>query len=124
MKIQNGGKSGAGGPRPVKKSPEKSGNGQLWFYWIVGGGLWIWTIFALASSSTGILPLASYLIKGREAENTLKRVDVRLADLVSRVNALRNDPFSMERQAREREHRLRPGEILVLPGKEDSRAIH
>jgi hypothetical protein len=104
-------------PKPRGKGPERSGNGQLWFYWGVGAGLWIWTISALVSGSTGILSLTSYLIKAREAKSTVQRIDARLAALSSEVSSLRNDPFSMERQAREREHRLRPGEILVLPGK-------
>ena len=104
-------------PKLRGKGPERPGNGQLWFYWGVGASLWIWTVSALASGSTGILPLGSYLIKAREAKRTVQRIDARLADLSSEVSSLRNDPFSMERQAREREHRLRPGEILVLPGK-------
>jgi hypothetical protein len=91
--------------------------GKLLVYWFVGGGLWIWTLFALASGTTGLLPLASYLLKVREAGGTLKRIDLRLSGLSSKVSALKNDPFAMERQAREREHRVRPGEILVLPGK-------
>lgn len=121
MKEQQTGKGLAGMGIVRGKSRGNAGNGQLWFYWIVGAGLWIWTISALASGSTGLVPLASYLLKVREAENALKRIDLRVTDLSGRVASLRNDPFSMERQAREREHRLRPGEILVLPGKEEAR---
>ncbi len=93
----------------------EKGKGQLWFYWAVGAGLWIWTVSALFSGTTGVGPLVSYFFKEREALHTLVRIDERVRVLGGRVQSLRSDPFAMERQAREREHRLRPGEILVLP---------
>ncbi|MCL4486386.1 MAG: septum formation initiator family protein [Nitrospirae bacterium] len=100
---------------PVKKDPRGKGRGQLWFYWIVGAGLWIWTGAALLSGTTGVGPLISYFFKEREAAQALVRINGRVQVLESRATSLRSDPFAMERQAREREHRLRPGEILVLP---------
>lgn len=115
--------SGSRGPgslqeRAGEKAAPGRGRGQLWIYWIVGGGLWLWTISAMASGTTGLLPLGSYLLRGRETGQELTRVERRVSRLSRQVDALRSDPFSMERQAREREHRLRPGEILVLPGKD------
>lgn len=98
-----------------RKGIQEKGNGQLWFYWIVGAGLWIWTGGALLSATTGALPLVSYVFKEREAGQALARIQGRVRVLEARVNSLRSDPFALERQAREREHRLRPGEILVLP---------
>ena len=109
---------GAGHERAGEKAAPGGGRGQLWIYWIVGVGLWLWTISAMASGSTGLLPLASYLLRKKESGEELIRVDRRVSRLSRQVDALRSDPFSMERQAREREHRLRPGEILVLPGKD------
>ena len=101
-----------------KRSSPQKGNGQLWFYWIVGAGLWIWTLSALFSGTTGAGSLLSYLFKERESRQTLARIEVRIKVLETRTEALRSDPFAMERQAREREHRVRPGEILVLPSEE------
>ncbi|MGC8500411.1 MAG: FtsB family cell division protein [Leptospirales bacterium] len=98
-----------------KKEQSEGGNGQLLFYWIVGTGLWLWALTALFSGSTGIGPLFSSILAEKEAKKTLQRIDTRVADLDRRTEALRTDPFELERQAREREHRLRPGEILVLP---------
>ena len=100
---------------PAQKLVREKGNGQLWFYWIVGAALWLWTGGALLSSTTGILPLISYVLKEREASHALSRIQGRVHLLESRVSSLRKDPFALERQAREREQRLRPGEILVLP---------
>jgi hypothetical protein len=101
-------------PSTKKKDPAE-GTGQLVFYWMAGTGLWLWALFAVASSSTGIGPLLSSVMAEKEAKKTLVRIQERVDDLNHRVAALRTDPFEMERQAREREHRLRPGEILVLP---------
>lgn len=100
---------------PAKMETREKGKGQLWFYWTVGTGLWIWTLSALLSGTTGAMPLVSYFFKEREAVHALARIDGRVRILEGRVSSLRSDPFAMERQAREREHRLRPGEILVLP---------
>ncbi|MGC8528839.1 MAG: hypothetical protein ACP5OP_01385 [Leptospirillia bacterium] len=107
----------------VKKKDSAQGTGQLVFYWIAGMGLWLWALFAVASSSTGVGPLLSSVMAENEAKKTLVRIEKRVDDLNHRVAALRTDPFEMERQAREREHRLRPGEILVLPraNEEESR---
>ena len=99
----------------TKRKDPAEGVGQLVFYWIAGTGLWLWALFAVASSSTGIGPLLSSVMAEKEAKKTLVRIQERVDDLNHRVAALRTDPFEMERQAREREHRLRPGEILVLP---------
>ena len=99
----------------TKKKDPAEGTGQLVFYWMAGTGLWLWALFAVASSSTGIGPLLSSVMAEKESKKTLVRIQERVDDLNHRVAALRTDPFEMERQAREREHRLRPGEILVLP---------
>ncbi len=104
---------------PPRKGVQEKGKGQLWFYWIVGAGLWIWTGGALLSGTTGVLPLGSYVFKEREAGQALARIQGRVRVLEARVHSLRSDPFALERQAREREHRLRPGEILVLPRDRD-----
>jgi hypothetical protein len=101
-----------------KKELSEGGNGQLVFYWILGTGLWLWALTALFSSTTGVGPLVSSMLAEKEAKRTLQRIDARVADLNRRAEALRTDPFELERQAREREHRLRPGEILVLPRSE------
>lgn len=70
---------------------------------------------ALLSADTGIAPLIRYRWEARDLarhkETLMKRTEV----LREHVNALRKDPFEMERIAREKEHRILPGEILVLP---------
>lgn len=98
-----------------KKKDRPEGTGQLVFYWVAGTGLWLWALFAVVSSSTGLGALLSSVMAEKEAKKTLVRIDQRVTALDHRVAALRTDPFELERQAREREHRLRPGEILVLP---------
>ena len=103
-----------------KKKDHSEGAGQLVFYWVAGTGLWAWALFAIVSSSTGLGVLVSSVMAEKEAKKTLLRIDQRVADLDHRVAALRTDPFELERQAREREHRLRPGEILVLPRSDES----
>ncbi len=111
------------GKAEKKDIPEK-GPGQLLVYWVAGAGLWIWTVSALLSGTTGVRPLVTYLFKERESKHTLVRIKERVGVLEKRVAALRSDPFAMERQAREREHRLRPGEILVLPRETKEGAGH
>ena len=103
-----------------KKKDHAEGTGQLVFYWVAGTGLWLWALFAIVSSSTGLGALLSSVMAEKEAKKTLVRIDHRVSDLDRRVSALRTDPFELERQAREREHRLRPGEILVLPRSDES----
>lgn len=120
MSGKKEGKRAVGSGDGYGKGSGTRGSGQVLFYWALGAGLWIWTVSALASASTGVLPLVSYLFKTREAGQEMVRVNKRVSDLSKKVTALREDPFSMERQAREREHRIREGEILVLPSRKGS----
>ncbi len=71
---------------------------------------------ALVSSDTGLLALIRYRWESRDLARDKQALMKRIRHQREHVQALRADPFALERIAREREHRVRSGEILVLPG--------
>lgn len=89
----------------------------VWVLLVSGVAMVLYGTEALLSSDTGLVALIRYRWEARDLarhkEILLRQIDGRR----DHVEALRRDPFEMERIAREHEHRVLPGEILVLPRK-------
>ena len=104
-------------PNSPIPEPSSGGRALVWLLLISGTAMILYATGALVSKNTGLLALVKY----RWAERDLSREENRLRREIGKrktlVDALRSDPFALERIARETEHRIRPGEILVLPRK-------
>ncbi len=89
----------------------------VWVLLLSGIAMVLYGTGALLSSDTGLAALIRYRW---EARDLARHKDILLRQIDGRrdhVEALRRDPFEMERIAREHEHRVLPGEIMVLPRK-------
>ncbi|AIA31934.1 MULTISPECIES: FtsB family cell division protein [Leptospirillum] len=82
---------------------------------VSGAAMVLYGTGALLSADTGIAPLIRYRWEARDLARHKEALIKRIQDMRAHVDALRSDPFEMERIARENEHRVLEGEILVLP---------
>lgn len=102
---------------PVAR-PEQQGNDRrlfIWLFLIAGTILLIYSARALFSSETGLYALFHYQFARRDLKSEKEALEKHILDEKKEVRNLSTDPFALERVARERQHRVRPGEILVLP---------
>ncbi len=98
--------------------PEQQGNDRrlfIWLFLIAGTFLLIYSARALFSSETGLYALFHYQFARRDLMSEKSSLEKHVLDETKEVRDLRLDPFALEKVARERQHRVRPGEILVLP---------
>jgi hypothetical protein len=100
--------------------PSSGGRALVWLLLISGTAMILYGTGALVSKNTGLLALVKYRWEGRDLAREDSRLRHEIDERKTLVNALRSDPFALERIAREAEHRVRPGEILVLPRKVES----
>lgn len=101
---------------PVTPPAEAAGSRFLVYVLLVSGAaMFLYGTGALLSADTGIAPLIRYRWEAKDLARHKESLMKRIQDLRAHVDALRSDPFEMERIARENEHRVLPGEILVLP---------
>ncbi len=98
--------------------PEQQGSDRrlfIWIFLIAGTFLLIYSARALFSSETGLYALFHYQFSRRDLKSEKESLEKHVLDEKKQVLELTVDPFALERVARERQHRVRPGEILVLP---------
>ncbi|MHB1758008.1 MAG: FtsB family cell division protein [Leptospirillum sp.] len=102
--------------------PEQQGNDRrlfIWLFLIAGTFLLIYSARALFSSETGLYALFHYQFAKRDLMSEKKSLEKHVLDEKKEVRDLRLDPFALEKVARERQHRVRNGEILVLPNSQN-----
>ena len=101
---------------PVQGEPASGGKALVWLLLLSGIAMILYGTAALVSSETGLMALVRYRWQARDLARDKEALMKRIERQRQNVELLRSDPFALERIAREREHRVRPGEILVLPG--------
>ncbi|MDA8060676.1 MAG: FtsB family cell division protein [Leptospirillum sp.] len=102
--------------------PEPQGNDRrlfIWLFLIAGAILLIYSARAILSSETGLYALFHYQFARRDLMSEKEALLKHIQDEKKEVHDLSVDPFALERVARERQHRVRPGEILVLPDRQN-----
>ena len=77
--------------------------------------------YFLVFGQGGYLKLREYRAELRELQLENLRLRESQKELHSRINRLRNDPYEIERLAREQYNLARPGDIIVTIPKRDSR---
>lgn len=100
---------------PASGVPPSGGRALVWLLLLSGTAMVLYGTAALVSSDTGLLALIRYRWEARDLARDKEALMKRIQHRKKEVGALRSDPFALERIAREREHRVRTGEILVLP---------
>jgi cell division protein FtsB len=98
--------------------PERQGNDRrlfIWLFLIAGTILLIYSGRALLSSETGLYALFHYEFAKRDLKSEKEVLEKHIQTEKKEVQNLETDPFALEKVARERQHRVLPGEILVLP---------
>ncbi|MHB8421345.1 MAG: FtsB family cell division protein [Leptospirales bacterium] len=100
---------------PVSGAPPSGGRALVWLLLLSGTAMVLYGTAALVSSDTGLLALIRYRWEARDLARDKEAMMKRIQHRKKEVDALRSDPFALERIAREREHRVRAGEIMVLP---------
>lgn len=107
----------------VQHRPEHQGNDRrlfIWIFLIAGTFLLIYSARALLSSETGLYALFHYQFALRDLKSEKRTLEKHILGEKKEIRDLAIDPFALERVARERQHRVLPGETLVLP---DSREL-
>ncbi len=105
--------------RPERERPQESqGNDRKLSVWLfVGAGsiMILYSLGAVFSTETGLLALFRYKLAARDLTAEKHSLEHTIADEKKELRDLARDPYGLERIARERQHRIRPGEVLVLP---------
>jgi cell division protein FtsB len=103
------------GSVPIPPAPPTGSRALVWLLLISGTGMVLYGTAAVVSKNTGLVSLIKYRWEGRDLGREKSRLKAEIDRRRILVEDLRTDPFALERIAREAEHRVRPGEILVLP---------